>query len=663
MIHMADATNFSLNKEWDLNFIYDMAKKARSSGEIKQSIKLSEKGLEEAKKANDKNMILKFNTFHSEIYENYLRKKIERYTKRGNLEGNIYRYEKAIQFLKKAKKKLNKLFKLGKNEAKIRKQIKLIDKNISEFKEKERLSNLEIISDEEISDKEANVNKIVVDAEDLQYVDDLNHISEEEDKINFDEYEEIEQKVENPEESIESDLILKPEPKKNDENKFEISIEKKQIDETNSIIKSFLHSEEIKSENYRPKSVKLASEKNPEKIDLERLNQTTHKALIKDTKNMLNSLDYYIIPGTLHLIKKTFEFLDIIAVKLIYINDFLNIIKILPLRISNLKGSFLVSENDINYHPFNRKLKIDKLNKELLIDSEIFELKKISDLIFQDIINEGDFFTFFKKYLKLDIDIEKTTGSQRLFFHCGPIQYKVLIEPIIVSQNEPGFIEKSIPFSYQKKSNLHIIELAKLRNLLQFLEKKCIIIESNSENPNTINTYFDTIEKFSIDLKLYSIPFVIFGFIFLLIIIFQAQPIITVFIDIGYSVIFIYSILLFYLYLRFYKKKRELIEDFKTPYYQKNISIEESDLLMIRSEFSKEMMNQFLYECFEKKTTITSISKLEDEFEYNQFEENKPNQNEGEIQYKSEKNDDLKSFASNKYENTLIEKYSTFLED
>jgi hypothetical protein len=121
---MADVTNFSLNKEWDLNFIYDMAKQARSSGEFKQSIKLSERGLEEAKKADDKNMVFKFDSFHSEIIETYLKRKIERYTKRANLEENIYRYEKALHFFKKTKKNLNKLYKLGKNEVKIRKQLK-----------------------------------------------------------------------------------------------------------------------------------------------------------------------------------------------------------------------------------------------------------------------------------------------------------------------------------------------------------------------------------------------------------------------------------------------------------------------------------------------------------------------------------------------------------
>ena len=88
---MADVTNFSINKEWDLNFIYDMAKQARTSGEIKQSIKLSERGLKEAKKAKDKNMIFKFDTFHSEINELYLNKRINSYIKRATQEENIFR--------------------------------------------------------------------------------------------------------------------------------------------------------------------------------------------------------------------------------------------------------------------------------------------------------------------------------------------------------------------------------------------------------------------------------------------------------------------------------------------------------------------------------------------------------------------------------------------
>ena len=95
---MADAINSSQNEEWDLNFIYEMAKQVRSSDEIKQFIKLSERCLEEAKKINDKNMIFKFDSFHSEINEAYLKGKIDRYLKiREDLFNVLIKYDYLIE--------------------------------------------------------------------------------------------------------------------------------------------------------------------------------------------------------------------------------------------------------------------------------------------------------------------------------------------------------------------------------------------------------------------------------------------------------------------------------------------------------------------------------------------------------------------------------------
>jgi hypothetical protein len=658
---MADVTNFAINKEWDLSFIYDMARQARSSGEIKQSIKLSEKGLDEAKKIKDKDMILKFDTFHSEINEVYFRKKFEKYAKRANMEENIFRYEKAIHFLKKAKKHLNKMFKLGKNESKVKKELKKIDKKIYELKEKEKLSNLEIISEgNHESDSSDNL-------ENERDIEDSHIISDYKNDFISEKQEDIQNIVQIPDEVIELNVKEKIDLFNNN---YEDNHEKGVVEditndniETNSIIDSFLDPEDHSFQKNLPKLYENELEIQGNQIEHEKLKNFTYKSLVKDTKKILNSLDYFIIPKTSHIVKKSYKNIDFIAVKIIYVNDLLNIIKIFPLKISDLKGSFLLSEDKFSYHPLNRKLKIDKFNKELITKSSIKKIKKASEFIFQDITNEGEIFKFFKRYLKLDICIEKTLNNKRLFFHSGPLQYKVLIEPIIICQNEPGFIEKSIPFPYQKSTNLHIIDLAKLRDLLQFLEKKNQIIETNSENPTAINSYFKTVEKFSNDLKIYSIPFAIFGFIFSLIFVFQAYPVLPIFVDLGYAVICIYSLLVFYLYLKFYKKKSELIIEFKTPYYQRKISIDESDLLMIKSELPKELIHQFLYECFGKKAEFPLFSVLDDETDTLLYNNIKPSEFKevGEVNSMEETN--LVKFASKNLENNITEKYSSFLED
>ena len=75
-------------------------------------------------------MILKFNILHSDTKEIYLKKRIESHVKRAVKEEKINSYDKAIKFLKKAKKYLNQEFKHPKFKlnsekmAKIKKSVK-----------------------------------------------------------------------------------------------------------------------------------------------------------------------------------------------------------------------------------------------------------------------------------------------------------------------------------------------------------------------------------------------------------------------------------------------------------------------------------------------------------------------------------------------------------
>ena len=60
-----------IDKKWDLNYIYDMAKQAMDAGDIDQAIKLSEKGLKEAELQVDAEWKPKFEMFTNNIKENF----------------------------------------------------------------------------------------------------------------------------------------------------------------------------------------------------------------------------------------------------------------------------------------------------------------------------------------------------------------------------------------------------------------------------------------------------------------------------------------------------------------------------------------------------------------------------------------------------------------
>ena len=117
----------------------------------------------------------------------------------------------------------------------------------------------------------------------------------------------------------------------------------------------------------------------------------------------MKSFDYYIIPKQINLIKKFYNNIDILAIKIIPIKEFLDLILVLPVKICKFKGYFIISEDSFEYRSFNRNINPDESIKSIEINSSAKDLLKSQNQIFQNIIKEGSLFQFFKKYLKLDI--------------------------------------------------------------------------------------------------------------------------------------------------------------------------------------------------------------------------------------------------------------------
>jgi len=73
----------------------------------------------------------------------------------------------------------------------------------------------------------------------------------------------------------------------------------------------------------------------------------------------------------------------------------------------------------------------------------------------------------------------------------------------------------------------------------------------------------------------------------------------------------IYLFIIAYFYFRFYKTKKELTTEFKTPYYLQGTQFSETDLLYIKEEFTDEQMAQFGYECFGKDNSFKVLEQIE----------------------------------------------------
>ena len=374
----------------------------------------------------------------------------------------------------------------------------------------------------------------------------------------------------------------------------------------------------------------------------------------------LTSSGYYLIHHNPFL-DNIFQGIDLLGAKLIKVNEFLDLLLLIPIKINTLKGPLIVSENSVEYNfsqeegsRFNRTITtLHKANLDKITQSQ--------EAIFKELVSEGKLFQFFQKYLKLNISVEKTITSKRLFFRAGALQYKILIEPVFINQGEVGLIEKVLPFAYQKSSNLHIIERNDLSELLPYLEQKYYLIETQQEQETSITKYFKATNSLMEELRLYSIPFIGFGIIFACTLLSQVPELILVFMNVGFGLIIIYSVVVGYLYYKFYNKKRIIQEEFRTPYYQQSPELDETSLILINEEFSPEWMAQFSYECLGKNIPFPLISQLE----HNRTEDLRTNRD-GPTEIEKEEFFEPPSAPQEsdpKMKDKLNSKFSSFLED
>ena len=226
---------------------------------------------------------------------------------------------------------------------------------------------------------------------------------------------------------------------------------------------------------------------------------------------------------------------------------------------------------------------------------------------------EHSFLKFFEKYLQVRFTVEKSAKNKKLYLVSGQTQYKVLIEPILLTKIPAKCMEKSILYPYQRKSNLHVIDRSNIAHLLRFLEKKYKLIESHAKKTNSIEIYQNADAKFRSSLRMISLPFLGYSVALLVIYFSQLYFLLRLFNSIGVAAIGIYSLALAYFYFKFYKTKKELTTEFETPYYLQNLQLSETGLLCVKEEFTGEQMAQFGYECFGKDNDSKVLEQVEKE--------------------------------------------------
>ncbi len=328
----------------------------------------------------------------------------------------------------------------------------------------------------------------------------------------------------------------------------------------------------------------------------------------KQISDMFKDMGCYEIPRSLESLNQFTTNLDYLGCKLVKTSDDLRFLFLFPVKWFDQEGTVLVDEVKLGLKSHMKKNDFETYNNLKQISQTLLQTK---DSMYEDLANDKNILEFFQKYLQVTLSLEKGFGNKNLFFLSGSIQYKVIIEPILLCNNPPRSMEKTLAFPYQRSSNLHVVTRLDLAPLIKFLEKKYQMIEKRTKKTNLAKDYRQLEENFRTRVRLTSLP--IFGYSVALFTVYFVELyfLLRLLNTIGLAVVGIYISLLLFFYFNFYRNKKKFAAQFETPYYLQNLEFSEIDLLDFKEELTDELLAQFGYECLGKNAKFGVLEQSE----------------------------------------------------
>jgi len=389
-------------------------------------------------------------------------------------------------------------------------------------------------------------------------------------------------------------------------------------------------------------SLEYNSKKSPKKVK-----KTIHALktqTIGKIKKCFLEQEYFLINSL-----KNLQGMDFLSLKTIKVTKYKFLLLLIPVKwCQNARDHIIIEEDSIRFAN-NSKRTHSKFNK--ILHQDLMWIKQLQMDIIREITEKKRLYEVMKRFLKENFTIETFQNNQCVYFHNGLSEYKLIISPIYISSQKIGFLEKVLPYPYQRSSNIHFVELDKLSSLLAFIEKKYAAITEYSEEENTIqrqsesyNNYLDRIQKC-------SIPFMPVSLLLLILSLFSTRNYFMILMGFGIFLIVLYGILLVFFTITYHKTISKIKNELQnsTNMNSQLPLLDETDLELIAPYFSEQEMEQFIYEYFGKEYDFDNLS-----FHYNR---NMPT---------SQKDFDIPQERINKAENKkkeAISKYIQLLED
>ena len=322
-------------------------------------------------------------------------------------------------------------------------------------------------------------------------------------------------------------------------------------------------------------------------------------ALVNELAEIGKDEEFHIAPQ--EKLHELLLFSDLVLFKLIP-TDRSRVLLICPILINQTPDTVIISEQNAYY-----QIKKKENNQ---LEQDTTNIKQVQQAIVEDIIGHGMFSQYLQQYFMTQMDVNPTM-SQNITLYAQEQHFRLFIDPIIIHPKEIIFVEKSIPFAYQKHNNIHFIHDSQLSSLLKYLEQKYQALIQFSNEPSPESIYYHYHDEFQKRLKLFSLPLVGFGALVLIIALSQLGFLFTTFIGLSYALLGVYGGTLGYLFYKHHLEQLNLISELSAPHYQKVVDMDDTSLELIAQELSDNFMLQFGYECFGKHSTHPFLDTLE----------------------------------------------------
>ncbi|MHA1496955.1 MAG: helix-hairpin-helix domain-containing protein [Promethearchaeota archaeon] len=287
---------------------------------------------------------------------------------------------------------------------------------------------------------------------------------------------------------------------------------------------------------------------------------------------------------------------DHLGCKIITVSNNTRLIVLTPIKFLPSQNHLMVSESRILKPISTNESSSLQFIPESIAEAHARQLKKVSDAMFDSITNEGTLFSLISRYFGLDAIVQKGFKQKPLFIASGEIEYEIIIDPILVTNQSVSSIEKTIPFPYQHSSNLHVVELEELQELMEYLEQKHALLVTQGASSNSLVDQLKMKNSFYKNIKNYSLPFLGFGAVFSLFLVMQMGDLVRLFTSLGIALIFIYAGAIVFVLYRYVQASSNMTIHFKMPHHEKYIELPKEDLILISEEFSEEWMAQLEHE-------------------------------------------------------------------